>query len=342
MLTDRKNQHLDVILAGKGGSQSIKTGFERIAFVHSALPELDLDAIDLSAAFFGKRLHAPLLISSMTGGPARAAEINRNLAIASSELGIALAVGSQRVAIEGSDAGGLGKELRRLAPNIPLLGNFGAAQLNKGFGVDEARRAVEMIEADALIIHINPLQEAVQPEGDRDWRGLLSKIGAIARQLDVPLVVKEVGAGISGALAQRLINEGVSAIDVAGAGGTSWASVEASRITDPSRAAIAKAFTDWGRPTAEALVEVRAACPDAFVIGSGGIRDGIDCAKAIRLGANIVGQAAGALAAAMQSPEAVIEHFTIMIEQLRICCFCTGSRDLATLGQAPLVGRVLN
>ena len=341
MLTDRKNQHLDVILAGKGGSQSITTGFERVAFVHSALPELDLDAIDLSAAFFGKRLRAPLLISSMTGGPARAAEINRNLAIASSELGIALAVGSQRVAIEGPDAVGLGKELRRLAPNVPLLGNFGAAQLNKGFGIDEARRAVDMIEADALIIHINPLQEAVQPEGDRDWRGLLGKIGAIARLLEVPLVVKEVGAGVSGELARRLLDEGVSAIDVAGAGGTSWAAVEAGRITDPSRAAIARAFTDWGRPTAEALVDVRAACPDAFVIGSGGIRDGIDCAKAIRLGANIVGQAAGALAAAIQSPEAVIAHFTVMIEQLRICCFCTGSGDLETLRRAPLIGRAL-
>lgn len=341
MLTDRKNQHLDVILEGKGGSQSIKTGFERVAFVHAALPELDLDAIDLSATFLGKRLRAPLLISSMTGGPARATEINRNLAIASSQLGIALAVGSQRVAIEGADAGGLGKELRRLAPDIPLLGNFGAAQLNKGFGIDEARRAVEMIEADALIIHINPLQEAVQPEGDRDWRGLLQKIGAIARQLEVPVVVKEVGAGISGELARRLIDEGVSAIDVAGAGGTSWAAVEAGRITDPSRAAIARAFSDWGRPTAEAIVDVRGACPDAFVIGSGGIRDGIDCAKAIRLGANIVGQAAGALAAAIQSPEAVIAHFTVMIEQLRICCFCTGSPDLETLRQAPLTGRVL-
>lgn len=317
------------------------TGFERVAFLHSALPDLDLDAIDLSVEFLGKRLRAPLLISSMTGGPERAADINRNLAIASGQLGIALAVGSQRVAIEGRDAGGLGKELRQLAPNVPLLGNFGAAQLNKGFGVNEARRAVEMIEADALIIHLNPLQEAVQPEGDRDWRGLIGKIGTLAKKLEVPLVVKEVGAGISGELAKRLLDVGVSAIDVAGAGGTSWAAVEASRITDPSQAAIARAFADWGRPTSEAIVDVRTACPTAFVIGSGGIRDGIDCAKAIRLGANMVGQAAGALAAAVQSPEAVIAHFTIMIEQLRICCFCTGSGDLEALRKAPLIGRVL-
>lgn len=342
MLTDRKNQHLDVILSGRGGSRWVTTGFERIAFEHVALPELHLDEIDLSAQLVGKQLRAPLLISSMTGGPARAADINRNLAIACSELGIALAVGSQRVAIEGADAGGLGKELRRLAPNVPLLGNFGAAQLNKGFGIAEARRAVEMIEADALIIHLNPLQEAVQPEGDRDWRGLFGKIGDLARQLDVPLIVKEVGAGISGQVARRLLDLGVSAIDVAGAGGTSWAAVEAARISDPVRAAIATAFSDWGRPTADALVEVRAACPSGFVIGSGGIRDGIDCAKAIRLGANIVGQAAGALSAATQSPEAVVDHFRIIIEQIRICCFCTGSRDLEMLRQAPLAGRISN
>ena len=339
MLTDRKNQHLDVILSGKGGSRTTTTGFERLAFEHQALPELHLDEIDISTRFLGRTMRAPLLVSSMTGGPARAADINRHLAIACAELGIALAVGSQRVAIEGNDAGGLGKELRRLAPNIPLLGNFGAAQLNKGFGLTEAQRAVEMIEADALIIHLNPLQEAVQPEGDRDWRGLLGKIGELARSLKTPIVVKEVGAGISGALAKRLIEAGVAAIDVAGAGGTSWAAVEAARITDPVRAAIASGFADWGRPTSEAIADVRAACPTAVVIGSGGIRDGIDCAKAIALGADIVGQAAGALTAAVQSPEAGIAHFTVLIEQLRISCFCTGSANLAALRQARLLER---
>lgn len=339
MLTDRKNQHLDVILSGKGGSRTTTTGFERLAFDHQALPELHLDEIDISTRFLGKTMRAPLLVSSMTGGPARAADINRHLAIACAELGIALAVGSQRVAIEGNDAGGLGKELRRLAPNIPLLGNFGAAQLNKGFGLTEAQRAVEMIEADALIIHLNPLQEAVQPEGDRDWRGLLGQIGELARSLKTPIVVKEVGAGISGALARRLIEAGVAAIDVAGAGGTSWAAVEAARIADPVRAAIASGFADWGRPTSEAIADVRAACPTAVVIGSGGIRDGIDCAKAIALGADIVGQAAGALTAAVQSPEAVIAHFTVLIEQLRISCFCTGSANLTALRQARLLER---
>lgn len=339
MLTDRKNQHLDAVLNGKGASRSVTSGFERIVFEHTALPELDFDEIDLGTSFLGRRLLAPLLVSSMTGGPARAEAINRNLATACAELGIALAVGSQRVAIEDSGAAGLGKELRRLAPNIPLLGNFGAAQLNKGFDIAQAHRAVDMIQADALIIHLNPLQEAVQPEGDRDWRGLLAKIGAIAHALEVPVVVKEVGAGISGALARRLVEVGVSIIDVAGAGGTSWAAVEAERIADPVGAAVARAFTDWGQPTAEALVDVRAACPEAVVIGSGGIRDGIDCAKAIRLGADMVGQAAGVLSAAMQSPEAVIVHFTGIIKQLQICCFCTGSKDIKALRQAPLASR---
>ncbi len=336
MLSDRKDQHLDVVLGG--GAQMLRqtTGFERFAFEHCALPELDLDAISLAKDFLGKRLAAPLLVSSMTGGPARAGAINRNLAIACRELGIALAVGSQRVAIENEASGGLSLDLRREAPDIVLLANFGAAQLNKGFGADEARRAVEMIGADALIIHLNPLQEAVQPEGDRDWRGLLDKIGRLALDLHVPVVAKEVGAGISARLAAELLERGVAVIDVAGAGGTSWAAVEAARIADPVRAELARSFTDWGIPTADAIAELRAAQPAATIIGSGGIRNGIDAAKAIRLGADVVGQAAGVLSAAVDSVDAVIAHFGLVIDQLRTVCFCTGAGDLAALRQVPI------
>ncbi len=337
MLTDRKNQHLDVVLSGKGAANSVTTGFERFTFVHNALPELHLDDVDISTQFLGKALKAPLLVSSMTGGPARAADINRNLAVACQELGIAMAVGSQRVAIESSDAAGLGKELRRLAPSIPLIGNFGAAQLNRGFSLHQAQRAVEMIEADALIIHLNPLQEAVQPEGDRDWRGILDKIAGLVRVLGVPIIVKEVGAGISGDVARRLVDIGVKVIDVAGAGGTSWAAVEAERIADPVVASVARAFAGWGQPTADALRDVVARCPDALVIASGGIRDGIDCAKALRLGAGVVGQAAGVLGAAMTSADAVVSHFSAITSQLRICCFCTGSADLDALRRAPFL-----
>jgi len=335
LLTDRKNQHLDVVLSGRAGSQAA-TGFDEIVFEHAALPELDIEEIDLTTQFVGKRINAPLLVSSMTGGPARAAAINENLAIACQNLGLALAVGSQRVALENSGLAGLGAELRRHAPDIPLLGNFGAAQLNLGFGLDEARRAVDMIGADALIIHLNPLQEAVQMEGNRNWRGLLGKIEILAASLSVPLVVKEVGAGISARLARRLVDAGVTVIDVAGAGGTSWAAVEAERSTVPEQAAVARTFADWGQPTARAIAEVRAACPDTVIVGSGGVRNGLDAAKAIRLGADIVGQAAGVLHAATLSPEAVISHLSVTMTELRVACFCTSSADLVALRQANL------
>ncbi|WP_417307504.1 type 2 isopentenyl-diphosphate Delta-isomerase [Devosia sp.] len=337
MISDRKNQHLDIVLSGKAQSNAVTTGLEHIVFEHCALPELDLDAIDLSQPFVGKRLEAPLLVSSMTGGPARAEAINRNLAAACAELGIALGVGSQRIAIEGDGADGFSSDLRKVAPDIVLLGNFGAAQLNTGFGLDQARRAVEMIGADALIIHLNPLQEAVQPEGDRDWRGLLDKIGALAQGLDVPVVAKEVGGGISAKVAGALLERGVAVIDVAGAGGTSWAAVEAERIADPMQAELARSFTNWGIPTGAAIAAVRAAHPEAVIVGSGGIRSGLDVAKAIRVGADVVGQAAGVLSASVDSVEAVVAHFSLVIAQLRIACFCTGSKDLAALKQAPLV-----
>lgn len=342
MTINRKNEHLDIVLGGRGAS-SISTGFDDVRFEHAALPEIDMDTIDLDTQFVGKRIRAPLLVSSMTGGPARAETINANLAVACEELGIALAVGSQRVAIDSAADGGLGQDLRRHAPTIPLLANFGAAQLNLGYGADQALRAVEMIGADALIIHLNPLQEAVQPEGDRNWLGLLAKIETLARALPVPLAVKEVGSGISGRTARRLVDAGVSIIDVAGAGGTSWAAVEAERAQSPMQAAIARAFVNWGQPTAAAIEAVRAACPEAIVVGSGGVRDGVDAAKAIRLGADIVGQAAGVLTAATESAEAVVEHFSAIIGQLRVACFCTGSADLAALRVAPLqsqTGRV--
>jgi len=339
VLTHRKDQHLDIVLSGRAGRAAGGAGFDQLVFEHVALPEIALSDIDLATQFLGRRISAPLLVSSMTGGPSRAGDINRHLAQACQELGIALAVGSQRVALEGAGAGGLGKALRRDAPSIPILGNIGAAQLNLGYGVDEAQRAIDMIEADALIIHLNPLQEAVQPEGDGDWRGLLGKIGALAKALPVPLVVKEVGSGISARLARHLVDAGVGIIDVAGAGGTSWAAVEAERATTPAQAAIARAFTDWGQPTAHAIAAVRAACPEAVVIGSGGVRTGIDVAKAIRLGADVVGQAAGALSAAVASTEATIEHFDIVIAQLRIACFCTGSADLDALRQARLISQ---
>ena len=336
-IRSRKGDHLDIVLRPALVSARVNAGFDAVRFEHAALPEVDLDEIDLSTRFLGRRLGAPVLISSMTGGMERAARINLRLAEAAQVLGLALAVGSQRIAIEGRGQGGLDGSLRRAAPDVPILANIGGAQLLAGWGVDEARRAVDMIEADALIVHLNPLQEAVQPEGDRRWRGLLSAIEALARDLGRPIVAKEVGNGLSGRLGRRLVDAGVHALDVAGAGGTSWAAIEAERLQDPAARATALLFADWGIPTTRAIRDVRAACPEAVVIGSGGVRHGLDVAKAIRLGADLAGQAAAALPGADHSAEAVVAHFREVIQQLRIACFCTGSRDLAALRQASLL-----
>lgn len=337
VIRDRKDQHLDVVLSG-GGRHARDAGFDAIRFVHEALPDLDHAKIDLGIDFLGRRLKAPFLISSMTGGPARAEAINANLAEAAQALGIALAVGSQRGALEGGAGGGLNASLRDRAPDTPILANIGAAQLTRGFGVDEARRIMEMIGADALIVHLNPLQEACQPEGDRDWWGVGAALEALVRKLDAPVVVKETGAGISAATARRLEQMGVAAIDVAGAGGANWGLIEGERATDPADKAHALAFADWGIPTARCIAEVRAACPGVTLVGSGGVRDGVDAAKAIRAGADIVGQAAGVLKAATLSSEAVVAHFDLAIRQLRTVCLCTGSASLAALKQAPLQG----
>jgi len=336
-IVDRKDQHLDVILSGRA-AHGLDSGFGGIRFVHEALPDLDHGKIDLGTDFLGRRLKAPLLISSMTGGPARAGAINARLAEAAQQLGIALAVGSQRAALENSGASGLDMGLRLKAPDTPILANIGAAQLTCGFGVDEARRVLDMIAADALIVHLNPLQEACQPEGDRDWWGVGAALEALVKALDAPVVVKETGAGISAATARRLFAMGVAAIDVAGAGGSNWATVEGERAEDPGDKAHAAAFHDWGIPTARAIVEVRAACPGCLVIGSGGVRDGVEAAKAIRLGADMVGQAAGVLTAATVSTEAVVAHFQTLIRQMKTVCLCTGSANLEALRKTPLQG----
>lgn len=332
----RKSEHLRIVAEGRGVQQGVATGLDAIRFLHTALPEIDYDAIDLSTRFLGRKMRAPLLVSAMTGGPAEAARINAHIAEACAALGIALSVGSQRIAVEHGDAGGLGRDLRVRAPAIPILGNIGAVQLNYAIGPDEARRAVDMIEADALILHLNPLQEAIQPGGDRNFAGLLPRIEALARALPVPLGVKEVGAGLSAPVARRLMDAGVAILDVAGAGGTSWARVEGERGDERLRA-LAAPFHDWGIPTADAL---RAVAPlmtgGATLIGSGGIRHGLDVARVLRLGADLAGQAAGVLAPARHSTEALADHLDDIVTQLRIAMFCTGSADLAALRHAPL------
>ncbi|RUR27616.1 type 2 isopentenyl-diphosphate Delta-isomerase [Vreelandella nanhaiensis] len=336
-LTRRKNDHLDIVLDPALAIKKTRTGFEHWRFEHCALPELDLDRIDLTTSLFDRAMQAPLLISSMTGGASRANNINRFLAEAAQTLGLAMGVGSQRVALESDANWGLTRELRKLAPDIPLLANLGAAQLLGQHGSDYAKRAVEMVDADALIIHLNPLQEALQTGGDRDWRGILAAIERVTASLGTPVVVKEVGAGLSPTVARQLYESGVAMLDIAGAGGTSWAAVEGERASTPHKRAVAMAFANWGIPTAQALCQVRKALPTMPLIASGGINDGIDAAKALCLGADLVGQAAAALHSATTSLEAVVEHFQIVIEQLRVVCFCTGSADLTALKHAALL-----
>lgn len=335
-LVRRKDEHIDHVIAGRGRSTAA-SGLDAVTFLHNALPELDYDAIDLSTELLGRALRIPFLISSMTGGPSRAAGINARLAEAAQHLGIALAVGSQRVALETNADLGLGAELRRRAPDALILANLGAVQFVKGYGLDQARRAVEMIGADGLILHLNPLQEAIQPEGDRDWRGVEAAIAAVANAFPGRLIVKETGAGLSAPLAARLADLGVAALDVAGAGGTNWGLIEGARAAGGRAEAIVRPFAAWGVPTARSIQLAAQAAPDVAIIGSGGIRDGLDAARAIRLGARVVGQAAGVLEAALTSTGDVVDHFEILAAQLRLACFCTGSRNLKALSQAPLL-----
>lgn len=331
----RKRDHISIVMSG-AAQHSAPAGFDRIRFLHNALPEVDHDAISLATSFLGKPLRLPFLASSMTGGPDVAGGVNRAIAEAAQELGFAMGVGSQRIALTTSERSGLGPELRRLAPDVPVYANLGAVQLVSGMGLEDARRAVGQIGADALILHLNPLQEALQPGGDRNWRGVEAAIAGLARGLQVPIIAKEVGSGISGEAARRLVNCGVAAIDVAGAGGTSWAAVEGNRAAGPGGQNLGELFRDWGIPTAECLMSVREACPETPLIASGGIRHGLDAAKAIRLGAALAGQAAAILPAALEGTEAVIRHVGQFAAALRIACFATGSRDLAALSKAPL------
>ena len=331
----RKREHIDIVLNADVAAKGVTAGFERFFFEHVALPELDIDELDLSTELFGRRLEAPYLLSSMTGGAEAARSINRRLAETAQRLGIAMGVGSQRAALERAELGDTYR-VRDLAPDVLLFANLGAVQLNDGYGLDEARRAIEMIEADALFLHLNPLQEAVQADGDRDWRGILGKIETLARDLETPVAVKEVGNGIDAGTARRLADCGVAAIDVAGAGGTSWSEVEANRQPDPVSRGVAHGFAGWGLPTALALADVAGAVPDLPIFASGGLRSGVDAAKAIRLGAALVGVAAPVLESVTDADSAVTDRMTRMIEELRIAAFCTGSKDMAGLRAARL------
>ena len=329
-IRQRKQDHIDLALQeahqGQLGDQ-----FDRLRFEPISVPELHLDQIDLRVEFLGRTCCAPIIIGAMTGGCDDGELINRHLAEAAEECQIPMAVGSQRAALELA----LPQHIRQSAPNAVLLGNLGGTQLAQG-GVDLAQAAVDSIDANALIIHLNPLQELAQPNGDQDWRGILRAIEACCLRLDVPLIVKEVGAGIGPTTAQRLIDVGVQWIEVAGRGGTNWASIEMARNPSTRDAQIMQPFADWGVHSIDLLPQLRALDADLKLIGSGGVRHGLDVARCLRLGAKMAALAQPFLAPAMQSSRAVCEKIDILKEQLRRTMLLTGSADLAALACAAI------
>lgn len=329
-INQRKTEHIRLCLTENVEGVNKTTGLEGIHFIHNALPEINFDDIDVTAQFLGKKLKAPFLVSSMTGGSDLATDINRHLAQAAEEKGWIMALGSTRAMLE-SEAHKESFLVRKYAPSVPLIVNLGAVQLNYGYGAEEAKTIVEMTEADSLVLHLNSLQEAVQDEGDLNFENLLPKIEEVCKHVDVPIGAKEVGFGIDGTVAEKLYNAGVSYIDTAGAGGTSWSQVEKLRSKDPLRKAAAEAFNNWGIPTKECIVSVRSKLPTVPLIASGGMKTGVDAAKAITIGADIIGFARQLLRAATESKQSVIETMEQIELELKMTMFGIGAKNLDEL-----------
>ncbi|MEM6452461.1 MAG: type 2 isopentenyl-diphosphate Delta-isomerase [Cyanobacteria bacterium P01_D01_bin.105] len=330
MTQARKADHIRVCLEEDVQSHRITNGLERYRFTHACLPELNRNDINISSTFLDHAISTPLLISSMTGGTEQAQLINERLAKTAQRFGLAMGVGSQRVAVENPDLTAT-FAIRKHAPDALLLANLGAVQLNYDYGVSQCQKAIDALEANALILHLNPLQEAVQTEGDVNFKGLFAKIEQLVKILPVPVIAKEVGNGISADMARRLLNIGVAAIDVAGAGGTSWARVESERATDPKQRRLGNTFADWGIPTAECIVQIREMSGSVPLIASGGLRNGLDAAKALALGADLAGLALPFLQAANQSEAALAELCEALIAEIITVLFCTGCADLSEL-----------
>lgn len=327
-LSKHKEEHIRFCLE-KDVESCLTTGFERFYLINEPLPERDFDDLDVSTSFLGKRISAPLIISPMTGGVDLSIKINKNLAKAAQELGVVMSVGSQRLGLEDPQLMPT-YQVRDVAPNIPLLANLGAIYLNYGYGLDECERAIEMIGADGLYLYLNPMQKLFQGTDKLNFKGLVEKIGYICQNLSVPVVVKEVGFGISPVAATLLQDAGVSMMDVAGAGGTSWVKVTRYMKDSSSRKDIT-CFDDWGIPSADSLIAVRKAAGKVPLIASGGIRTGVQIAKALALGASYAGMALPLLAPAMQSSEAVKKKMESVIKELKIALFGCGAGSLDQL-----------
>ncbi|MFB3883893.1 MAG: type 2 isopentenyl-diphosphate Delta-isomerase [Thermodesulfobacteriota bacterium] len=327
---DRKDQHIRCCLE-KDVESSLTTGFEKYILANQPLPEITLEDIDTSCAFLGKEMAAPFIISPITGGTERSLKINKNLARAAQELGVAMSVGSQKLGLEDPSLIPT-YQVRDVAPDIPLLANLGAIYLNYGYGLEECKRAVDMIQADGLILYLNPLQKVIQRSRQLNFKGLIEKISQVCREVGVPVIVKEVGFGLSSSAAVLLKEAGVWALDIAGAGGTSWAKIE--RLIEEERdpaTPLGDTFDNWGTPTAASLISIVERIKDMPIIASGGIRNGMEMAKAIALGASYTGMALPLLAPAIESSGAVKEKIQNLLNEFRVAMFCSGKKNLKEL-----------
>lgn len=332
-IKERKEEHIDLVKKGKVEYEQVTGWFEYVYLVHQALPELNFDEVDTSASFLNWKFSAPLIIDSMTGGSEETKEINKNLASLAHELGIGMGVGSQRAAIEDPSLSDTFSVVRDVAPDIFVIANLGAAQISE-YDIDKVKKAVEMVKANALAIHLNPLQEAIQPEGEPKFKGVLQKIAEITKSVGVPVIVKEVGSGISKEVALNLKLVGVSAINVAGAGGTNWTKIEGERAKKHKKSEkyeLSEVFSEWGIPTAASIIEVRSVT-DLPIIASGGIRNGLDVAKAIALGADIAAMAGNVLRELLNKGyDSAKNYLNEIIMEYKLALFLTGSKNVGEL-----------
>lgn len=339
VIKQRKKEGIVIPLTRNVQAKESSTYLEYVKLIHNALPEIDFDAVETNQKFLSHHFKAPIIIDSMTGGTPEATKINSRLSLAAEKFGLGMGLGSQRAGLLSSELAETYSIARSNAPNAFLVANIGGAQLSKGLKIKDIKNMIEMIEADALVVHLNPLQELIQPEGEPKYNGVLSKIKEICANFDIPIIVKEVGAGISMEVAKRLQSAGVSAINVAGSGGTSWAGVEKLRAEtahDSNKTNLGELFWDWGIPTAVSLIEVRKSVRIP-VIASGGIRNGLEIAKCIALGANMCGMAFPFLRHASKSLENLYEFTNRTLIELRGAMFLVGSKNINQLGKSRFI-----
>jgi isopentenyl-diphosphate delta-isomerase len=335
----RKADHIRISLRENVQARKTTTGLEDIFFIHKALPDIDKEKIDLSTTVLGHRFAAPLIVGAITGGTQEALKINATIAEAVEELGLGMGVGSQRAAIEDKKLEKTFAIVRKKAPTAFLVANIGGVQLVNGHGLKEVKKAIEMIDADAIAIHLNPLQEAVQPEGQTNFRGILEKMSEITKELDKPVIAKETGAGIASEEAKKLEDAGVKGIDISGAGGTSWAAVEYYRAKgkeNSSQRRLGDVFWDWGIPTAVSVVEVSQTV-NTHVIASGGIRDGVDIAKSVALGASLASSSQPMLETAVKGTDETKNVLSLLMDELRTAMFLVGAESVKSLRKTPIV-----